>query len=379
MPAGLPDCPAGIPGRSPRGPARRAQGPVRGQSVARARLQGRGLSRGRRRGARHAGAPLRRLRRAFRRGGGGGPRGRLGAGYDADAGPGARLLHADRVRVRQRRAAGGWQRPAGDPVRRRPLRRARRSARRAAGAGRWVRDGPRARLARRGRRRARAADRAAARCLRGRDRGCGSRGRPPARRGAPCRGPGGGSCVRGSSPQGAAEDGRPRRRANRRDHRRAGARRRHRDRASDGRRPSDRRAAGRARRHAVDRREDRRDRPIAARDLDAQPRMRGASRRRRRARRHVVRLGCAPSRPRGGDLHRPARPRGCRPGRLPSGGGNRGARRRAGPARGVGGAGDGHGPSEAHRDGQPRARHRRGGGGRHAPSRCWHGPTRRRS
>ena len=43
-------------------------------------------------------------------------------------------------------------------------------------------------------------------------------------------------------------------------------------------------------------------------------------------------MGRAPSRPRGRDLHRPSGPRGRRAGRLPSGGGARGARGCAGPA-----------------------------------------------
>ena len=95
--------------------------------------------------------------------------------------------------------------------------------------------------------------------------------------------------------------------------------------------------------------------------------MRRAARRARRRAGHALRLGRTSTRSRRRDLHRPARPRGRRAGGLPSAGCRRGACRR--PASRRRGRRAHHGsradPTRGHAE--PRARHRRRGGGRRDP------------
>ena len=137
---------------------------------------------------------------------------------------GPRLLHAHRVRVRR----DGVVRAAGDPVRRRTLRRARRGARRAArarasGSG-WVSSASLLALADEG---VEPPERAAARRLRRRRSATVARAAVRALvDGAPRRGGRGGHGVRGPPAEGPAQAGRPRRRGVRGDRRRARARRR---------------------------------------------------------------------------------------------------------------------------------------------------------
>ena len=171
--------------------------------------------------------------------------------------------------------------------------------------------------------------------------------------------------VRGPTPEGAAQDGRPLRRHVRRDPGRARARR--------GRRhapPTRRRDAGggrgRRRRSALandrlGRRTEERDEHLP--DRDADPRLRRAHRRARRRRRDPLRLGRQPPGPRRRHVHRPARPRGRRAGRVPSRRTPR-ARGRAATRRRGRRPRHRHRPHAPGRDDQPAAVHRRDRGGR---------------
>ena len=280
-----------------------------------------------------------------------------GVAYELDPTAGARprLLHADGVRVRLGGAVAG----AGDDLRRRPLRRPGGGARRPAHARRRLRDGPGPGAAGDGGGGRAAAPTPRRRVLRrdGRPRDRRRRRRP--RVGAAGRRRARRRAVRGAAPEGAAEDGRPRRRRVRRHRRRegAGGRRRHAARGSSTacRRRCRRRMWCHGSPASTDGRTDRARAQHPAHH-DAHARLRRAPLGPRRRGRDPVRLGRAPPRPRGRDLHRPARPRGRRAGGVPPRGRARGPHGRAGPPRGGRGARDGRRPRTPRRHAQPEPR-----------------------